>query len=319
MSLDESDLKEFRLEAEEMLEDGEKRLLAIEKGEPFADHYDAIFRVFHSLKGGAGMFGLSELQTHMHRLEEIFQGQKSQHSISRELNSIFLAAIDASRALLRGESIAFSFPPMTPDQNHSKEAPSPPEKIQFTSEKKILMESKQSRGLIYLIDDEEPVLTLLKEELELSDYKCQTFLTAGPLFEAIKKTPPDLVLTDMKMPELSGMDVLREVKKIEPDLPVVFVSGLLTKDLLIKSLSLGVYAAIEKPIDERFFLSIVSGAVKERRLIRMLNKSINLILYRFADIDEILAQYGRDEVRKSLKKDVDQIIAFRKELRVARG
>ena len=64
MDLSTEEIREFKNEALELLDEAEQSLLSLEKGGDFSKTYAAVFRVFHSLKGGAGMLGLQELQSH---------------------------------------------------------------------------------------------------------------------------------------------------------------------------------------------------------------------------------------------------------------
>ena len=89
----------------------------------------------------------------------------------------------------------------------------------------------------------------------------------------------------MKMPKTSGLDLLREVNKIDPDIPVIFVSGHLTKEMIIESLSYGIFGVVEKPFQEAQIVAMASAAAERGYLNKLLNKSINFIMYQFSDLD----------------------------------
>ena len=88
--MDESIFGEFEIEAREMLEESEDKLLAIENGGDFHENYNGIFRAFHSLKGAAGMFGLDELQKHMHLLETLFESLNKIGQMEKDQVDYFL-------------------------------------------------------------------------------------------------------------------------------------------------------------------------------------------------------------------------------------
>lgn len=173
-----------------------------------------------------------------------------------------------------------------------------------------------TQGLIYCIDDEPDILDILGEIFEGADFECKTFEKPEELYDAVKKNPPDAVFSDMKMPTDSGVVILEKVKKINPDIPVVFLSGFLDKNTLIDSLNLGVFSALEKPFQPNLVLSMATNAVRYRRLLGSFkNKSINLILYQFSDEHEPSKKSGKDDIRKVIREDLFQLIEIRKSIR----
>ncbi len=80
-------------------------------------------------------------------------------------------------------------------------------------------------GRILIVDDNPNMASLLSEMLEVFDYES---IRAGNGLEAIEKLDADdfsLVITDMRMPKMSGLDLLQKLKQTHPDLPVVVISG----------------------------------------------------------------------------------------------
>lgn len=80
-------------------------------------------------------------------------------------------------------------------------------------------------GRILIVDDNPNMASLLSEMLEVFDYES---IRAGDGFEAIEQIERDhfsLVITDMRMPKMSGLDLLKKIKATNPDLPVVVISG----------------------------------------------------------------------------------------------
>jgi len=80
-------------------------------------------------------------------------------------------------------------------------------------------------GKILIVDDNPNMSSLLSEMLEVFDYES---VRAGDGLEAIDMVNDDdisLVITDMRMPKMSGLDLLRKIKETKPDMPVVVISG----------------------------------------------------------------------------------------------
>ena len=74
---------------------------------------------------------------------------------------------------------------------------------------------------ILLVDDEENIHFLYREELEEEGYKVHSALTGGHALQKLKIMSPDLVILDINMPGINGIDVLRKIKEINPMIPVI--------------------------------------------------------------------------------------------------
>ncbi len=78
---------------------------------------------------------------------------------------------------------------------------------------------------ILLVDDEEGIQLLYREEFEDEGYEVVSAYNGDEALEKFKQEPPDLVILDINMPGMSGIEVLRRMKEINPDLPVVLSSA----------------------------------------------------------------------------------------------
>ena len=107
--MDDSMLEEFKLEAFELLEESEESLLSLETNGDFEQCYNSIFRCFHSLKGGAGMFGLEELQGFMHKVENLIDKKRDKELFDEKLISFLLNTMDQVKSYLEGGSYNFVF------------------------------------------------------------------------------------------------------------------------------------------------------------------------------------------------------------------
>ncbi|CAM3656353.1 response regulator [Roseateles saccharophilus] len=101
--------------------------------------------------------------------------------------------------------------------------------------------------VIYL-DDDETVMLVVMRLLERAGYRCSGFLDSAAALATVREAPDavNLFVSDFNMPGRSGLDVAREIASIQPDLPVVISSGLITDELREQARSLGVRAILEK-------------------------------------------------------------------------
>lgn len=115
---------------------------------------------------------------------------------------------------------------------------------------------------ILLIDDEEKFAQMLQELLQVSGYESDYCLNPEEAIALLGREDYDLVITDYKMPEMDGAEFLQKARKINPDLPVIMVSGLMNMSELIKVANIGVTLVLEKPFKTEDLLEHVARFVR---------------------------------------------------------
>lgn len=304
---DEEMLEEFKIEAYEMLDQGEANLLALDKGESFTEQYNNIFRVFHSLKGGAGMLGMEEVQKHTHYLENLLEKCKEIGSMEKEYIDYFLSGIDVTRDLLEGKEVDF-------DYSDPAEAKVEVPNIEKIEEK---VAQKSLGDVVYVVDDEEGIRDILVELVEEAGFRAREFEDGEQAFSALreKSDEPVSILLDMTMPNMSGMDLLREVQKINAELPVIFISGNLNKSDVIEAIRYGVFAVLEKPFQPGHVVSNLSNAAQRYKVQKLLNRSIKFMFYQFSDLDQFLKEQGKEEIRRTLRTEIEGLVEMKNSLK----
>ncbi len=101
---------------------------------------------------------------------------------------------------------------------------------------------------IIVIDDEKIVCDMSRKVLEADGYDVETFTDSQLALEAIKARRFDLVVTDLKMENVSGMDILREVNKRYPDTKVIMLTAYATLDATIEAIRERIYDFFPKPV-----------------------------------------------------------------------
>jgi CheY-like chemotaxis protein len=115
---------------------------------------------------------------------------------------------------------------------------------------------------VLLIDDEEKFAQMLQELLQLSGIEADYCLDPREAVALLRREEYDLVITDYKMPEMDGAEFLQEARKIDPDLPVIMISGLMNMPELIRVANIGVTLALEKPFKTEELLEHVRRFVR---------------------------------------------------------
>ncbi len=123
-------------------------------------------------------------------------------------------------------------------------------------------------GRILVIDDDEVVLGVLKDLLELRSFEVLTAQEGRAGIEVFRNNGPDLVITDISMPELDGLQVLRRIREMDECVPVILVTGHGDLDNAIGALRRGAYDFLLKPINPEILLNTVNTGVEHCRLRR---------------------------------------------------
>jgi two-component system NtrC family response regulator len=114
---------------------------------------------------------------------------------------------------------------------------------------------------ILVVDDEKNYLLVLSAVLEEEGYEVLTAQSGAEALEIQKSSDLDLILTDMKMPTMDGMELLENIKALDPDLPVIMMTAHGTIDKAVEAMQKGAYSYILKPFDNERLTLYVKKAV----------------------------------------------------------
>lgn len=131
---------------------------------------------------------------------------------------------------------------------------------------------------ILVIDDERSIRNTLKDILEYEKYQVDLAEDGNKGIGLIRSTDYDIVLCDIKMPGMDGLEVLQVIQDMKPDIPVVMISGHGNIDTAVESIKHGAYDFIEKPLDLNRLLITIRNAMDKSSLItetKVLKKKVN--------------------------------------------
>lgn len=114
---------------------------------------------------------------------------------------------------------------------------------------------------IMIIDDELDILDVLDRFLSRKgNFEIETFANPESAIKHAKSGSYDLILTDIMMPQVSGMEILKEIKETNPSIKVIFMTAYSNKDKIEKSEKLGVDGYLEKPFKN---LSLIEETINK--------------------------------------------------------
>lgn len=122
------------------------------------------------------------------------------------------------------------------------------------------------KGHILVVDDEQETCDLLEMSLSKHGFKVTPSTNAQRALDLVAEQDFDVVLTDLQMPEMSGLDLCERVLGTRPDMPVVVITGQGSLETAIGAIRVGAYDFITKPVDPKLLFLSVSRAIQHRRL-----------------------------------------------------
>jgi excisionase family DNA binding protein len=120
-----------------------------------------------------------------------------------------------------------------------------------------------SRARILVVDDEETIRELLSKTLALADYEVDVAPDGKTGIDRMRIIPYDLLITDLRMPGVDGLTVIREARRLKADIPVIIVTGYSTEASAIEAINLGVQGYLTKPFRVPRVLAAAAKALGE--------------------------------------------------------
>ncbi len=119
---------------------------------------------------------------------------------------------------------------------------------------------------ILVVDDDPNILGMMDKVLTAEGYLVKSTLSPKDALKIVRKEKFDLLMTDIVMPDINGVALLRMVRRIYPDIAIIVLTGQATLDLVISSLREGVQAFIAKPFTTQELKMELKRVLEKRRL-----------------------------------------------------
>jgi DNA-binding NtrC family response regulator len=124
----------------------------------------------------------------------------------------------------------------------------------------------QSRGRLLVVDDEEPQRLMLSSILGRAGYQVATAADGRQALAQLGESAFDLLLTDQRMPEMDGLELLERARQLRPDLPIVLMTAFGTVSTAVEAMKRGAADYLTKPFERDELLLVVEKAIRQRRL-----------------------------------------------------
>ena len=166
--------------------------------------------------------------------------------------------------------------------------------------------SMQNKYSILVVDDDKNIGKMIEINLrKAKEYQVDTATSGEACLKILSDTLPDLVLLDIQMPGIDGIETLKRIRDFEPRIPVVMMSAHATIEKAVESMKLGAYDFITKPFASDRLLVTVKNALMTSSLKREIAELRSELKNRF-NFANIVGQSGRmQEVFRSIEKIID--------------
>ena len=145
------------------------------------------------------------------------------------------------------------------------------------------------RGKILIVDDEQIMCEMLEDDLKRHGFHPTWFTSAEIAFDAMNKEPFDVILTDLKLPGMDGIEFCERIVANRPDIPVIVITAFGSMETAIAAIRAGAYDFVNKPIDTDFLAIALDRAVRHRGLQEKV-KLLSEALKRSHQFDELIGE-----------------------------
>jgi DNA-binding NtrC family response regulator len=121
-----------------------------------------------------------------------------------------------------------------------------------------------TRTKVLLVDDEVEFASALAERLQMRNYDVRTASNGLEAMALFHESPPDVVLLDLRIPGMDGLEILSNIKKFDPSIEVLMLTGHGDRESVQKGMQTGALEYIMKPIDIDELTSKINRAMKKR-------------------------------------------------------
>jgi diguanylate cyclase (GGDEF)-like protein len=155
---------------------------------------------------------------------------------------------------------------------------------------------------ILIVDDEEVVCRLFAEMLKLYGYQTVMTTDGSTVVEMLWKEPFDVVLLDLVMPPFHGLELLRQIKQCDENLPVVIVTGYGSIETAVESMQAGAADFVTKPVEASVLNIRIQRAIEYAHAKRL------------ANTDSLTGLYNRRSFQERLEQEVDRAMRYHRPL-----
>ena len=117
---------------------------------------------------------------------------------------------------------------------------------------------------VWVVDDDESVRWVLEQALKQAHMIPRCFESGRDFFTALERDRPDVIVTDIRMPDMSGLELMERLAKTDPDVPVIVITAHSDLESAVSAYQGGAFEYLPKPFDIDEAIELVSRAARQR-------------------------------------------------------
>lgn len=118
-----------------------------------------------------------------------------------------------------------------------------------------------SKGYVWVVDDDSSIRWVMEKTLSSANIKCETFSDAESVLMALERETPDVLVSDIRMPGIDGIELLNQVHASSPELPIIIMTAHSDLDAAVNAYQKGAFEYLPKPFDVDETLTLVERAI----------------------------------------------------------
>ena len=165
---------------------------------------------------------------------------------------------------------------------------------------------------VFLVDDDKTLLKAITQAYQLDNFDVVAISDPLELLSQISRDFHGVVVTDVRMPQIEGIELFNKIKAIDHQIPVIFMTGHADVPMVLNALRDGIFDFFSKPIDSELLLASTRRAIETRRLV-LENRELRELSEQAADNSSFIGETPvmrqlRDTIRQVAKADIDVFI-----------
>jgi len=173
----------------------------------------------------------------------------------------------------------------------------------------VLMNMRKKRhNCILIVDDEYDIRISLKDYLELESFTVYTAENGKKALDIFNDNEIDLVISDIVMPELDGIALIKKIKKIDSDIPVIIMTAFSTVEYSVEAMKAGAFDFISKPFDYKRVLFVIDKALETRRLRELARRSE--YYKKLSNIDGLTEIYNHRFIKQLIDREIKRHLRY---------
>jgi len=165
------------------------------------------------------------------------------------------------------------------------------------------MKSSELKIRVYVVDDDAVLLSAVVQAFELEDFDVAPISEAKRLLVEIDEHFAGVIVTDVRMPKMDGITFFKAIKKIDPEIPVIFLTGHADAPMVLSTLHEGAFDFFSKPVDTEHLLATTRRAIDTRRLV-LENRELKARAKKVLAGSELI---GESPIMEQLRSTIHQI------------